>query len=192
MNSSKHKPIHFLEIGVFYGASLKMWADYFTHTESKIVGADWFKGIQGNSSTFADPKFILNQKVDPRIQFVELNQASLQELQTFKNTSTMFDYILDDGSHLMKDQQQTFGVLFDLIKPGGYFIIEDIHTSFQPGYDVSPNETTTYAMVEALQKKTLPKLAHYTLPESILDQIEDVEIYRVKNDSITCYIKKKD
>jgi hypothetical protein len=102
MNSSKDKPIHFLEIGVFYGASLKMWADYFTHAESKIVGADWFKGIQGNSSTFADPKFILNQKVDPRIQFVELNQASLQELQTFKNTSTMFDYILDDGSHLMK------------------------------------------------------------------------------------------
>jgi SAM-dependent methyltransferase len=41
-----------------------------------------------------------------------------------------FDIIIDDGSHDVAHQQMTFGKLFDLLKPGGIYIIEDMCTSF--------------------------------------------------------------
>ncbi len=190
MSSKKNEPIRFMEIGVFYGASVKMWSQYFTHPDTKIVGADWFKGEMGNTTTFGNPRKAIVENIDSRVKYVELDQGSLDELKTLKDSQGMFDFILDDGSHLMKHQQQTFGVLFDTIKPGGYFIIEDIHTSFQGGYDVSPTELTTYQMVELLAAKQYPKLTHFKLDEDILDKIAEVQIHKTNPGSITCFIKR--
>src|SRR5699024_9554887 len=39
-------------------------------------------------------------------------------------------FILDDGSHRLRDQKQTFQALFPFLLPGGAYIIEDLHTSF--------------------------------------------------------------
>jgi hypothetical protein len=38
----------------------------------------------------------------------------------------MFDYIVDDGHHYQEHQQVSLGVLFEHVKPGGYYIIEDV------------------------------------------------------------------
>jgi hypothetical protein len=190
MTSKKDQPIRFMEIGVFYGASVKMWAQYFTHPETEIVGADWFKGEMGNTTTFTNPRKAIVENIDSRVKYVELDQGSLAELSALKQTEGMFDFILDDGSHLMKHQQQTFGVLFDSIKPGGYYVIEDIHTSFQSGYDVSPNELTTYQMVDLLASKKYPNLTHFKLDKDILDKISEVRIHKTNPGSMTCYIKK--
>jgi hypothetical protein len=190
MRDKKDKPVSFLEIGVFYGASIKMWAEYFSNPESIIYGADWFKGLNGNKHTFPNPRAVLNEMLDPRIKFVELNQASLDDLNKIKSHKLQLDYILDDGSHLMKDQQQTFIALFELIKPGGYYIIEDLHTSFEDGYDVQKDIKTTYAMVEDLKNKIVPHLAYGNLPLEIIDQIHEVQILHNKG-SITSFIQKK-
>jgi hypothetical protein len=190
MSSKKDEPIRFMEIGVFYGASVKMWAQYFKHPGTEIVGADWFKGEMGNTSKFENPRKPIVENIDSRVKYVELDQGSLDELKALKDSQGMFDFILDDGSHLMKHQQQTFGVLFDTIKPGGYFVIEDIHTSFQGGYDVSPTELTTYQMVELLASKQYPNLTHFKLDEDILDKIAEVRIHKTNPGSMTCYIKK--
>jgi hypothetical protein len=37
---------------------------------------------------------------------------------------------LDDGSHDVIHQQLTFGKFFKLVKPGGFYIIEDLGTSY--------------------------------------------------------------
>ena len=42
--------------------------------------------------------------------------------------------MLDDGSHRRKHQVETFRALWPSIRPGGYFIVEDIHTSFGGDY----------------------------------------------------------
>lgn len=190
MASKKDEPIRFMEIGVFYGASVKMWAQYFTHPDTEIVGADWFKGEMGNTSKFANPRKAIVENIDSRVKYVELDQGSLDELKALKDSQGMFDFILDDGSHLMKHQQQTFGVLFDSIKPGGYFVIEDIHTSFQGGYDVSRTELTTYQMVELLALKQYPKLTHFKLEENLIDKIAEVQIHKTSPQSITCFIRR--
>ena len=41
-----------------------------------------------------------------------------------------FDVIIDDGSHINMEVLLTFNFLFPYVKPGGMYIIENIHTSF--------------------------------------------------------------
>ncbi len=45
-----------------------------------------------------------------------------------------FDVVIDDGGHYMKPQQESFRVLFPHVRPGGYYIIEDVATSYQPKF----------------------------------------------------------
>ena len=39
---------------------------------------------------------------------------------------TNFDFIIEDASHMLKDQIISLFMLFPLIKPGGYFIVEEL------------------------------------------------------------------
>ena len=63
-----------------------------------------------------------------------LNQGNPDELDLFisecKNNGISFDIILDDGSHDIAHQQLTFGKLFQLVKAGGIYIIEDLGSSY--------------------------------------------------------------
>jgi len=40
----------------------------------------------------------------------------------------LLDIIIDDGSHLYYDYTATADVLFDQLRPGGVYVIEDIQT----------------------------------------------------------------
>lgn len=193
MAVNRNKPVKFLEIGVFYGASVKMWAEYFTNDATKIVGADWFEGKNGNGHTFPNSTYILTQPVSPKIEFVKMDQSNYDNLCEFANSQKeyTYDYILDDGSHLMKDQQTTFIKLFSLLKNGGVFIIEDLHTSFQNGYDVDKCKMTTYEMVESIIKGKYPELAYLTLPIEIFNSISSAQLFKSETGSLTCCIVRK-
>ena len=95
-----------LEIGVWQGHSLAMWAEYFQG--SRVVGVD----IDLSR---------LRYEVDAR----ECDATSAQALTATLGDST-FDYIVDDGSHLPSHQAQSFRLLWDRVKPGGKYFIEDI------------------------------------------------------------------
>jgi hypothetical protein len=142
---------NFLEIGVFYGSSIKMWNDYFKN--AIIYGADTFKGKQGNGQYFNNPEYFYNEwlmnknTLYNRVELINLDQSSIDELINFvnfcKSNNIKFKVILDDGSHLMRDQQITFYYLFQLLDDNGIFIIEDTHTSNEPGYDVLPDKSNS-------------------------------------------------
>ncbi|MFZ5951177.1 MAG: discoidin domain-containing protein [Candidatus Rifleibacteriota bacterium] len=141
-----------LELGVFFGASLCMWRDWFPN--AVIHGADHFTGYQGNGHIFADADRFLNevkQGIHERIKVHELDQSKKEALENFAGDHLQgsFDLILDDASHLMLDQQQTLGALFRLVKPGGYFVIEDLQSSYSSDYDIDlESNNTTLSMIE--------------------------------------------
>jgi hypothetical protein len=101
----------------------------------------------------------------------------------------------------MYDQQITFAILFKMLKSGGIYILEDLHTSveclmpeksiFQWG---DPTKTTTLKMLEYFNMKNKIKSDYLNEEQEnfLSENIEFCEIYYLNNgNSITSIIKKK-
>jgi hypothetical protein len=98
--------ISLLEIGVWEGHSIAMWQSYFK--DSQILGVD----ITDNNVKFDIPLLIADATKP-----------------ISKIAGKQFDYIIDDGSHLVSDQMATFELLWGNLKQGGKYFIEDIFGS---------------------------------------------------------------
>lgn len=111
----KDKPVVILEIGVFQGGSLKMWEDYFGDN-CKIYGID----INPECKGFENEKTKI---------FIG-SQSDKEFLEQVKSQIPKVDILIDDGGHMMDQQIISFETLYDHVKPNGYYLCEDIHTSY--------------------------------------------------------------
>ena len=107
--------LRLLEIGVHEGASLKMWEEYFPHAEI-IVGMD----VNPLAKCFEGGRIV-----------VELgDQSDPERLAFIGHQHGPFDIVLDDGSHIWDHQVTSLRNLFEYVKPGGFYVLEDLATSF--------------------------------------------------------------
>lgn len=109
----RDKSIKILEIGVWEGASLKMWETYFK--KAIITGFD------------IDEK---GQYRSERINTFKGNQDSFFDLEDVSKQYGEFDIITDDGSHEATHMRKSFETLFPLLKSGGLYCIEDCLCSY--------------------------------------------------------------
>ena len=100
-----------LEIGIYQGASIKMWREYFPNAE--ITWIDLF------------PK--------DSIEWCTVLRWDASN-KDFLDTLWTFDLIIDDWSHLMSHQKKTFEILWEHLNEWGFYIVEDLHTSFMEEY----------------------------------------------------------
>lgn len=124
--SMRHMPISILEIGTLSGQSLRMWDEFFDHTDSKITGVDiheWWR---------PDPK--------GRIKMHIGSGTSHEFMRGVVDAAGPFDIVIDDAGHFWGDQKQTLAIMWPHVKPGGFMIVEDTHTSYDLGYS-SPGES---------------------------------------------------
>lgn len=110
-SSRQSDKIRLLEVGVWTGASLMAWGDYFTHADAEIYGVDIVNNI----------RFDLLK--NPKIKYATLDATRPDHL---KNIDGNFDIIIDDGSHTFSHQMTTLYLLKDRINENGLYIIEDI------------------------------------------------------------------
>jgi hypothetical protein len=103
--------IRLLEVGVWTGASLMAWSDYFTHADAEIYGVDIANNIRFDLAKTS------------KIKFATLDATRPDHL---KNIDGNFDIIIDDGSHTFSHQMTTLYLLKDRINENGLYIIEDI------------------------------------------------------------------
>jgi hypothetical protein len=196
-NKYRDDKINILEIGVFFGASILMWRDYFTN--SVIYGMDTFKGNQGNGSTFENAdKFYKewenNDIQKDRIELYKCDQSNIEELKEFvkkiKELNIKFNIIIDDGSHKMYDQQVSFGLLFELLVDNGIYVIEDLHSSLEYQYMI--NDDSTLEILNNFNK-TGEITSKYIDINKLSSEIKSVEVFytRPNNYSITSVITKK-
>ena len=76
-----------------------------------------------------------------RIKTSLCDQSNAAQLRAFASEYGPFDIIIDDGSHLADHQTISFFALFDFVRPGGYYLIEDVaekDLSLDPFYNPSP------------------------------------------------------
>jgi trans-aconitate methyltransferase len=116
-----------VEIGVLGGASLRMWREYLPRAQ--IFGID------------VDPEAVVH--ADDRITVLIGSQSDTRFLDTVLEQTGRPDIVLDDGSHHARDQITTLLHLWRYVRPGGIYVVEDIHTSYMPEYNMGWRERGT-------------------------------------------------
>jgi len=106
-----------LEIGVFGGGSLELWKEYFG-PGTTVVGVD--KNPQCKKYEEEDIEIIIDDQTNRELWF--------------DMPSENFDIIIDDGSHICSHQITTLEMTYRLIKEGGTYWCEDVHTSYYEAY----------------------------------------------------------
>ena len=101
------------EFGVFQGNSIRWLLERFP--DAKIFGAD-ISPIKEN------------WPVNPRFQFIQLDQDSKEQVAKFLNLAK-FDLIIEDGSHQTRHQINCLIEGLKVLNSNGVYILEDINTS---------------------------------------------------------------
>ncbi len=182
-----------LEIGIFGGSSLYMWRDYFPN--AVIHGMDL--GPVELDSADRITTYVGDQE----------DRATLQSV--IDSAGTDFDLIIDDGGHTMGQQQASLGYLFPHVRPGGYYVVEDLHTSFMQRIDLYQGDkvvdhyetgvgrckSTTYQIVQALSERSPFESEFMSEAERryLSDRVQWVEVFDRNGDRqhMTCILKKK-
>tara|TARA_R110002020_G_scaffold204677_2_gene409002 strand:- start:260 stop:967 length:708 start_codon:yes stop_codon:yes gene_type:complete len=140
-----------LEIGVETGRSHRLWLEYFPN--ARIYGYDIFKyGYDELQRLQKDNPFL-----DRSIMF-KGDQSNVEDLNRFKSEhGGNFNMIIDDGGHTMEQMQTSLNHLWDSVKPGGIYVIEDLHScsgqwSELYGYQViQSGDTITTDLLDSLE-----------------------------------------
>lgn len=141
-----------LEIGVCKGRSIRMWLDYFPNATIWCIDSmDVASFVQGHE----------------RVRFHQCSQSEYR-------TSQVFDIIIDDGSHLVKDQQDTFTNLLHNWQL--FYVVEDLHTSNSEDYGFD-GTNSTIDFLRDFQRNNESRF--------------NIEIIKKKEDSITSIISRK-
>lgn len=110
----RDEPIRILEIGLNVGASIKLWLEYFT--KANVVGVDI-------EDFHAKRRLILPD--ESRFRFVQGDAMDRGFWKRFRDENEPFDIIIDDGAHSSGTIATSFDELWQHVKRGGYYAIED-------------------------------------------------------------------
>ena len=105
------------EVGVFGGASLNMWQALFP---GGLVA-----GVDNNAGSFwpAGTVSIVCGQDDPGLP------------ARLRHHAPWWDLIVEDASHDGKLSQVTFGLLWPLVAPGGFYVLEDWMVGLPGGWE---------------------------------------------------------
>lgn len=106
-----------LEIGLFNGASLRLWEQYFIN--SKVYGIDC-------SETPHDGLADLRPMIAEGTHNIFIGDATKEADIDRCFVGIKWDIVFDDGNHNINSQLQTFEIFKNRMNKGGMIIIEDI------------------------------------------------------------------
>ena len=144
-----------LEIGVYKGASIRAWREFFGQG-STIVGID------------INPECAQFDGVDQGVHVRIGDQSDPSFLKKLHDEFGAFDIIMDDGSHLTHHVIATFNYAFlHCLAEGGIYFIEDLNTSYWKDYRTS--EYSAMDMVLSLCEMTHQFYHEHTYHDYMLD-----------------------
>lgn len=117
-SSMRYQPINIGEIGIYKSASIQMWRKYFP--KATVYGWDHDKGFLEYAKHL--------ELENTHIEYMNVRDEQVID-KCLQETGVMFDILIDDASHDFWDQIKVIRNAPKYIKPGGYFIIEDIDKS---------------------------------------------------------------
>ena len=106
---------HVLEFGVFKGNSIRWLLEMFPY--ARIYGCDICP---------VQPEWPLSEAV----RYYQVDQGNPAQLcKVFDSMGGLLDFVIEDGSHIPVHQKNCLVESIKHIRPGGIYILEDLHTS---------------------------------------------------------------
>jgi cephalosporin hydroxylase len=109
-------PQNVMEIGVKGGGSTALWKALFPG--ATVVGLD----IKLRPWLTTEPS-------EDGVVYLQGDQTDVKRLREIAEQYGPFDLVIDDGSHVSAHQATTIRSLLPRVRPGGFYVVEDIHTS---------------------------------------------------------------
>lgn len=171
LSKYRSSPIRMLEVGICMegthgGQSVMMWREYFS--DAQIYTFDIVD--------MSDHRCIKEQK---DVYFCMGDQSNRYHLDNMYKLfgSTNFDFIIEDGSHKHRDQIISLGKLFQFVKPGGYYFLEDLSVI---GEEVccAKNDESTFFLLDFILNKNID--SPYLLKEEqeyLKDHIDNITLF---------------
>lgn len=106
-----------LEIGIFKGASLLMWEQYFT--QAKVHGIDC-------SETPINGMADLRPLIEEGTHNIHIMDGTSEEQIDKEFGNTKFNIVIDDSSHDLTAQLQTINIFKNRLAENGMIILEDL------------------------------------------------------------------
>jgi demethylmacrocin O-methyltransferase len=116
----RNSPIRLLELGVHEGRSVRMWAEYFWN--GQIYGVD--SSVESKTAAGGRIKVFTGD--------LSIDETYPGLVEWFDGEK--FNIIIDDASHRGGQQHKSFEKLFPHLLSGGFYVIEDLGTSYWPGW----------------------------------------------------------
>lgn len=114
----RHSITNITEIGISHGQSIQAWFRYFPNSDIHGFDVRWYgEEIVKNNLEHLKPR------VHSHIVDILDDNVNMTELGFMPES---MDIIIDDGPHTVSAQEGFLKKLFVCLKPGGYYIIEDI------------------------------------------------------------------
>jgi len=128
------------------GNSLHAWRDYLPR--ATVVGFDVFR---------KDLPFL-----GRRVHLVQGDQSSPDDLARIVDRFGPPDVVVDDGSHVGTDVIASFTYLFDRMRPGGIYVVEDVFFSFEEKYrgSTDPGPGTSLGLLDDLLRSLQYRHGH--------------------------------
>ena len=115
----RNKQITVLEFGVFHGGSLQMWKHYFGR-KARIIGVD------------INPE--CKKLTEDQVEIYIGSQEDPVFLKKLAKKIGPIDVVIDDGGHTVEQQLTTFDAIYSSVRPGGVYLVEDLHTNYWGEY----------------------------------------------------------
>ena len=174
----KNDKINILEIGSFYGNASAALFFYFKN--ANIFGADI------NPDMF-------NYKSQRLTSFYVNSSSELSLQKDLLEKKIQFKIIIEDASHMLKDQIISLFYLFSILQSGGYFIIEELdfpekRADMRINQDFPDLKTI---LRDIKQKKNFEsKYVDKSLKKYFLENFDSIEFFKGNTNEIAI-IKKK-
>jgi len=116
--SIRHSVTNITEIGISHGQSIQAWFRYFPNADIHGFDVKWYgEDVVKNNLEHLKPR------VHTHIVNILENNITMSGLGFLPES---MDIIIDDGPHSVSSQEGFLQKIFPCLKPGGYYIIEDI------------------------------------------------------------------
>lgn len=115
-SETRHSIKNMTEVGIASGQSIQAWYRYFPNAEIHGFDIRYYNEITPKNMEF----------LKPRVHAHIVDVLAAKKLSDVGLVEDSMDLVIEDGPHTAISQELFLQKLFPIVKPGGFYVIEDI------------------------------------------------------------------